>query len=60
MAGLVDSKESEVLNSLVFTEVLPFDVRSLLELRLVLPFEFIRPFLTTSVGLIDCKKKLIE
>lgn len=50
MAGLVDSKESEVLNSLVFSVVLPFDVRSTLELRLVLPFEFIRPFLTTSVG----------
>lgn len=47
VSSLVNSQESKVIDSLEFTVVLPSSVRSLLELSLLGPLEFISPLFTT-------------
>lgn len=48
MTSIVNSQESEVINSLESTVGLPFSVRGLLELLGLFPLEFVGPFFTTS------------
>lgn len=48
VTSVVNSQESEVINSLVSTVSLPFSVGGLLELFGLGPLEFVGPLFTTS------------